>query len=118
LEELGRHLPLFRIPFVDVRRLIESTPEFWKYPMCDRDPPARWSHGRVTLLGDGGASDVSGRLQRRLAGDPRCPGRWPTGWRPPRPLAALWAYEQERLPMTAQIVRMNRTGGRKASSMR
>src|SRR5881227_2861750 len=27
------------------------------------------------------------------------------------PLCALWAYEQERLPMTAQIVRMNRTGG-------
>jgi len=24
------------------------------------------------------------------------------------PFAALWAYEQERLPMTAQIVRMNR----------
>ena len=27
------------------------------------------------------------------------------------PLQALWAYEQERLPMTAQIVRMNRKGG-------
>ena len=26
-------------------------------------------------------------------------------------LDALWAYEQERLPMTAQIVRMNRKGG-------
>ena len=24
---------------------------------------------------------------------------------------ALWAYEQERLPPTAQIVRMNRSGG-------
>ncbi len=27
------------------------------------------------------------------------------------PVQALWAYEQERLPMTAQIVRMNRKGG-------
>ena len=27
------------------------------------------------------------------------------------PAAALWAYEQERLPPTAQIVRMNRVGG-------
>ena len=27
------------------------------------------------------------------------------------PLHALWAYEQERLPPTAQIVRMNRSGG-------
>ena len=24
---------------------------------------------------------------------------------------ALWAYEQERLPMTAQLIRMNRKGG-------
>jgi 2-polyprenyl-6-methoxyphenol hydroxylase-like FAD-dependent oxidoreductase len=27
------------------------------------------------------------------------------------PLHALWEYEQERLPVTAQIVRMNRKGG-------
>jgi 2-polyprenyl-6-methoxyphenol hydroxylase-like FAD-dependent oxidoreductase len=27
------------------------------------------------------------------------------------PVAALWAYERERLPMTAQIVQMNRKGG-------
>jgi 2-polyprenyl-6-methoxyphenol hydroxylase-like FAD-dependent oxidoreductase len=27
------------------------------------------------------------------------------------PLHALWAYEQERLPLTAEIVRMNRRGG-------
>jgi 2-polyprenyl-6-methoxyphenol hydroxylase-like FAD-dependent oxidoreductase len=27
------------------------------------------------------------------------------------PVHALWAYEQERLPPTAQIVRMNRSGG-------
>ena len=34
------------------KALIEATPEFWEYPMCDRDPLPRWSHGRVTLLGD------------------------------------------------------------------
>jgi 2-polyprenyl-6-methoxyphenol hydroxylase-like FAD-dependent oxidoreductase len=27
------------------------------------------------------------------------------------PMHALWAYERERLPPTAQIVRMNRSGG-------
>ena len=32
--------------------LIEATGEFWEYPLCDRDPLPRWSHGRVTLLGD------------------------------------------------------------------
>ena len=50
--------------------LIEATNEFWEYPMCDRDPLPRWSHGRITLLGGRRASDVSGRLERRLAGDP------------------------------------------------
>jgi 5-methylphenazine-1-carboxylate 1-monooxygenase len=111
MEELQQHLALFRIPFVDVRRLIEATPEFWEYPMCDRDPLPRWSHGRVTLLGDAahpmypvgsnGASqailDARALADRLVAAE--------------HAFHALWAYEQERLPMTAQIVRMNRKGG-------
>ena len=37
---------------------------------------------------------------------------WPTVWsRPTIRRMALWQYEQERLPMTAQIVNMNRSGG-------
>src|SRR6266852_2693720 len=51
-EELMPHVQRFRIPYVDAKALIEATPEFWEYPMCDRDPLPRWTHGRVTLLGD------------------------------------------------------------------
>ena len=51
-EELTPHVARFAIPHVDVEALIAATPEFWEYPMCDRDPLPRWSHGRVTLLGD------------------------------------------------------------------
>ena len=51
-EDLMPHVQRFRIPYVDARALIEATNEFWEYPMCDRDPLPRWSHGRVTLLGD------------------------------------------------------------------
>jgi 5-methylphenazine-1-carboxylate 1-monooxygenase len=111
MEELQAHLLLFRLPFVDVRRLIEATPEFWEYPMCDRDPLPRWSHGRVTLLGDAahpmypvgsnGASQAildARVLADRLKSDEH-------------PYQGLWAYEQERLPMTAQLIRMNRKGG-------
>ena len=111
MEELRVHLQLFRLPVVDVRRLIEATPEFWEYPMCDRDPLPRWSHGRVTLLGDAahpmypvgsnGASQAildARVLADRLKGDEQ-------------PCHALWAFEQERLPVTAQLVRMNRKGG-------
>ena len=51
-EDLMPHVQRFRIPYVNAQALIEATPEFWEYPMCDRDPLPRWSHGRVTLLGD------------------------------------------------------------------
>jgi 2-polyprenyl-6-methoxyphenol hydroxylase-like FAD-dependent oxidoreductase len=111
MEELQRHLQLFKIPFVDVRRLIEATPEFWEYPMCDRDPLPRWSHGRVTLLGDAahpmypvgsnGASQAI--LDARALADRLVSSE--------HAYHALWAYEQERLPMTAQLIHMNRKGG-------
>ena len=110
-QDLMPHVRRFSIPFVNVQALIEATPEFWEYPMCDRDPLPRWSHGRVTLLGDSahpmypvgsnGASQAildARSLADRLKGDEH-------------PVAALWAYQQERLPPTAQIVRMNRSGG-------
>jgi 5-methylphenazine-1-carboxylate 1-monooxygenase len=110
-EDVMPHLRRFNIPFVNAQALIEATPEFWEYPMCDRDALPRWSHGRVSLLGDAahpmypvgsnGASQAildARALADRLRGDEH-------------PVAALWAYQQERLPLTAQIVRMNRSGG-------
>jgi len=39
------HVQRFSIPYVDAKALIEATPEFWEYPMCDRDPAA--SAGRM-----------------------------------------------------------------------
>ncbi|MEP7031784.1 MAG: flavin-dependent oxidoreductase [Pseudolabrys sp.] len=110
-DDLRPHLRRFRLPYVDVSHLIEATGEFWEYPLCDRDPLPRWSHGRVTLLGDAahpmypvgsnGASqailDARNLADRLVSAD--------------NPTHALWAYEQERLPMTAQIVQMNRKGG-------
>jgi len=110
-EDLGPHLTRFRIPVVDVRHLIEATGDFWEYPMCDRDPLPRWSHGRVTLLGDAAHPmypvGSNGASQAIL--DARCLADHVVAAE--HPAAALWAYEQERLPTTAQIVRMNRKGG-------
>jgi len=110
-EDLMPHLQRFLIPAVDARALIEATNEFWEYPMCDRDPLPRWSHGRVTLLGDAahpmypvgsnGASQAI--LDARVLAD-RLKGA-------EHPVQALWAYEQERLPPTAEVVRLNRRGG-------
>jgi 2-polyprenyl-6-methoxyphenol hydroxylase-like FAD-dependent oxidoreductase len=110
-EELMPHVQRFRIPYVDAKALIEATPEFWEYPMCDRDPLPRWSHGRVTLLGDAahpmypvGSNGASQAIldARALADRLRAAEH---------PCHALWMYEQERLPMTAQVVQMNRRGG-------
>ena len=114
-EDLMPHVQRFRIPYVDAKALIEATPEFWEYPMCDRDPLPRWSHGRVTLLGDAAHPmypvGSNGASQAIL--DARCLADLLKN--ADHPMQALWAYEQERLPPTAQIVRMNRerrAGGR------
>ena len=58
------------------------------------------------------ASDVSHRLQRRLAGDPRRRGDHPgTFGRRRSGSGALQRYEQRRLPPTARIVESNRRKG-------
>jgi 2-polyprenyl-6-methoxyphenol hydroxylase-like FAD-dependent oxidoreductase len=110
-EDLMPHVQRFRIPYVDARALIEATNEFWEYPMCDRDPLPRWSHGRVTLLGDAAHPmypvGSNGASQAIL--DARClADRLKDA---DHPVHALWTYEQIRLPMTADIVHMNRRGG-------
>ena len=110
-EDLGPMLKNFRLPYVDVSHLIEATGEFWEYPLCDREPLPHWSHGRVTLLGDAAHPmypvGSNGASQAIL--DARALGDWLI--RAEHPMHALVAYEAERLPPTAQIVRMNRKGG-------
>jgi 2-polyprenyl-6-methoxyphenol hydroxylase-like FAD-dependent oxidoreductase len=100
----------FSIPALDVEALVRATPEFYEYPMCDRDPLPWWTQGRVTLLGDAahpmypvgsnGASQaiLDARVLAPLLASMDAP-------------AALAAYEAERLPKTADIVRLNRLGG-------
>src|SRR6266849_6753659 len=110
-EELMPHVARFSVPYVDVPGLISATPEFYEYPTCDRDPLPYWSSGRVTLLGDAahpmypvgsnGASQAI--LDARTLADALA--------RSEHPRQALMAYEQKRLPMTAEIVRSNRRGG-------
>jgi 2-polyprenyl-6-methoxyphenol hydroxylase-like FAD-dependent oxidoreductase len=111
---LDAFLPRFeawRFPWLDVPGLIRSALSVFEFPMVDRDPLARWSFGRVTLLGDAahpmypigsnGASQAildADALARALDGHPT-------------PQAALAGYEAERLPVTAAIVRANRGNG-------
>lgn len=111
MAELMPRVAGFQVAEVDVAEAVRATPEFYEYPVCDRDPVERWSWGRVTLLGDAahpmypvgsnGASQAildAKALAGHLAGAAD-------------PVAALAAYEAERAPATATIVRSNRLGG-------
>src|SRR5262245_56642358 len=101
----------FRLGFVEPAEIIEATGTFYEYPNCDRDPVASWSFGRGTLVvcaaqpmypvGSNGASQAildAAALARHLKAMPDV-------------APAFAAYDAERRPMTADIVRNNRRGG-------
>ena len=52
LEDFLPAFESFRFDWLDVPALIRAAPAVWVYPMVDRDPLPRWTHGPVTLLGD------------------------------------------------------------------
>ena len=62
----------FRLPDVDVAALVGATGRIFRYPMCDRDPLPHLDSRLRDLARRRRSSDVPGRLQRRVAGDPRC----------------------------------------------
>lgn len=72
LDELLPRIAGFHLPGIDVTAIVQSTAEFYEYPVVDRDPVARWSFGRVTLLGDAAHPMYPRRLQRGEPGDPGC----------------------------------------------
>jgi 2-polyprenyl-6-methoxyphenol hydroxylase-like FAD-dependent oxidoreductase len=110
LEDVLQFARRLRLPFLDIEALIRATPQYFEYPQCDRDPLPWWTHGRITLLGDAAHPmypvGSNGASQAIL--DARCLAKLLSGL---APQAALKAYEAERLPMTAEIVRSNRNSG-------
>lgn len=95
--------------WLEVPTLIAGADRVLEYPMVDQDPLPAWAFGAVTLLGDAAhpmvprGSNGAGQaildapvLAAALAeeSDPR---------------AAILRYEAERLPKTAEVVRMNRS---------
>lgn len=111
LEDFLPRFKDWRFDWLDVPGLIEGAEAVYEYPMVDRDPLPRWSHGRVTLLGDAahpmypigsnGASQAildARALAQALAANAE-------------PAAGLAAYEQARRSATAAIVLANRGNG-------
>ncbi|MGE0701522.1 MAG: flavin-dependent oxidoreductase, partial [Hyphomicrobiaceae bacterium] len=111
LEEFLPRFEDWRFPWLDVPALIRGARGCFEYPMVDRNPLQRWSHGRVTLLGDAahpmypiGSNGASQAIldARVLTRELLAHGTTP---------AALQAYEAERNPATARIVLANRGNG-------
>jgi len=110
-ENFAASFASWRFPWLDIPALIAATPDTWEFPKCDRDPVARWSFGRATLLGDaahpmlptgsqaGSQAVVDGRvLTRALLAEPTVE-------------QALRRYEAERLPSMSEITLRNREMG-------
>lgn len=108
----------FREPFagwdfgwLDVPSLIDGAEAIYEYPMVDRDPLPRWTHGRMTLLGDAAHPmypiGSNGASQAILDAD--CLAERLSGSASVRD--ALDEYEAERRPATSRIVLMNRENG-------
>jgi 2-polyprenyl-6-methoxyphenol hydroxylase-like FAD-dependent oxidoreductase len=115
LGNLSDFLPAFeswRFEWLDVPSIIRAASQIWVYPMIDRDPLPRWSHGPVTLLGDAahpmypiGSNGASQAIldARVLAG---CLRHYSTDL-----ARGMERYEELRRPATAAIVLANRQQG-------
>jgi 2-polyprenyl-6-methoxyphenol hydroxylase-like FAD-dependent oxidoreductase len=110
---LADFLPRFEdwhFGWLDVPAVIRGASHIFEYPMVDRDPLARWTFGRVTLLGDAahpmypiGSNGASQAIldARVLA---HALATMPVD-------AALAHYEESRRPPTTRLVLANRGNG-------
>lgn len=108
-DEVLDHFPGWDFGWLNLDKMVRSTPHIVEYPMVDRDPLPRWGDERVTLLGDaahpmyplganGGSQSVvdAHALARALSATP---GDLTQG---------LTEYESERIGATRDVVLANR----------
>lgn len=112
--DVDEFLPYFadwEFDWLDVAGMIRNAQIAYEYPMVDRDPLPRWTHRRVTLLGDAahpmypigsnGASQAM--LDARVLGDALA--------RLGDPMRACEDYEAQRRPPTSATLLANREMG-------
>ena len=96
---------------IDVPALIAASSDIFVFPMVDRDPLPRWTHGRATLLGDaahpmypiGSNGATQGLIDARAFAFHLATA--------PDAATGLARYEAERRPATERVVLMNRANG-------
>jgi 2-polyprenyl-6-methoxyphenol hydroxylase-like FAD-dependent oxidoreductase len=112
LEDFLPHFADWQFDWLDVPGFIRAADAILEFPMVDQEPLPRWSHGRITLLGDAAhpmvprGSNGAGQaiVDARALTD--CLANCLTGGGDP--VAALKAYEDRRLEATSNVVRTNR----------
>ena len=116
LEDFLPAFEQFKFDWLDVPALIRAASAVWVYPMVDRDPLPRWSHGPVTLLGDAahpmypiGSNGASQAIldARVLTG---CLRQYRNDLE-----RGLRRYDELRRPATSEIVLSNRKQGPEAA---
>ncbi|WTW97890.1 DUF3237 family protein [Streptomycetaceae bacterium NBC_01309] len=113
--DILRHFGDWRFDWLDIPAVIAGADAVFEYPMVDRDPLPRWTHGRTTLLGDAAHAmypiGSNGASQAVL--DARVLA-YHLGTRAGTPDGideALAAYEADRRPATTALQQANRGMG-------
>ncbi|MGW1281013.1 flavin-dependent oxidoreductase [Streptomyces tsukubensis] len=111
VERVAHHYRGWEFGGVDVADVVSAAEAAYEYPMVDREPLERWSHGRTTLIGDaahamypaGSNGATQSVVDARALAQALSVHRDPTD--------ALAAYEAHRRPAMTEIQRANRSHG-------
>lgn len=110
-ERFAEPFQSWRFDWLDVPALIDQAEVIYEYPLVDRDPLPRWSHGHMTLLGDAAHPmypvGSNGASQAILDAEALAHALTATD----DVITALTQYEAERRPPTARITLLNRQNG-------
>lgn len=110
-ERFSKDFATWDFGWLNVPELINTAERIYEYPMTDRDPLVKWTHGAMTLLGDAAHPmypiGSNGASQAVL--DAECLANELASGKNPK--EAMQAYEDIRRPATAKIVQANRGDG-------
>ncbi len=101
--------------WLDLPRLVADTAEIFEFPLVDRHPVARWSFGRVTLIGD--AAHPMQPTGSQAGSQAIVDARMLTAelMAHADPIEALDAYDRRRRPAMNDVTLRNRSFGPEAA---
>ncbi|MGI1677625.1 MAG: flavin-dependent oxidoreductase [Cellvibrionaceae bacterium] len=105
------HFKEWDFGWVDVPKIISGSEHVYEFPLSDRNPLSKWTHGNMTLIGDAAHPmypiGSNGASQGILDAEALSIQIEKYSVSP----KAIEAYEEERRPATSKIVLLNRQNG-------